>query len=75
MRGSTVTHLERNQGISAATNAALASCRGEFVAFLDHDDVLASDALLRTVQALTADPELDVVYSDSDKLTAARLPR
>ncbi len=65
-----VTHLERNQGISAATNAALARASGEFVAFLDHDDVLPSDALLRVVQALTSDPELDVVYSDSDKLTA-----
>lgn len=64
-----VTYLDRNEGISAATNAALAGARGEFVAFLDHDDVLPSDALLRTVQALTADPELDVVYSDSDKLT------
>jgi GT2 family glycosyltransferase len=64
-----VTYLDENRGISAATNAALAGARGEFVAFLDHDDLLPSDALLRTVQALTADPELDVVYSDSDKLT------
>ena len=30
----------------------------------------ASDALLRVAQALGDDPELDVVYSDSDKLTA-----
>ncbi len=44
-------------------------CGGEFVGFLDHDDTLTPDALLRVVQALTADPELDVVYSDSDKLT------
>jgi GT2 family glycosyltransferase len=59
-----------NRGISAATNAALAMCEGEFVGFLDHDDKLTPDALLRVAQALTADPELDVVYSDSDKLTA-----
>jgi glycosyltransferase involved in cell wall biosynthesis len=58
-----------NRGISAATNAALAMCSGEFVGFLDHDDELTPDALLRVVQALVADPELDVVYSDSDKLT------
>jgi glycosyltransferase involved in cell wall biosynthesis len=58
-----------NRGISAATNAALAMCGGEFVGFLDHDDELTPDALLRVVQALVADPELDVVYSDSDKLT------
>jgi glycosyltransferase involved in cell wall biosynthesis len=59
-----------NRGISAATNAALAMCEGEFVGFLDHDDKLTSDALLRVAQALSADPGLDVVYSDSDKLTA-----
>jgi glycosyltransferase involved in cell wall biosynthesis len=59
-----------NGGISAATNAALAMCSGEFVGFLDHDDTLTPDALLRVAQALTADPTLDVVYSDSDKLTA-----
>jgi glycosyltransferase involved in cell wall biosynthesis len=59
-----------NGGISAATNAALEMCEGEFVGFLDHDDTLTADALLRVAQALTADPDLDVVYSDSDKLTA-----
>jgi GT2 family glycosyltransferase len=65
-----VTYLERNRGIAAASNAALALAGGDFVAFLDHDDVLPSDALLRVTQALGDDPELDVVYSDSDKLTA-----
>ncbi len=60
---------EHNAGIAATTNAALELCSGQFVAFLDHDDVLAPDALLRVAQALAEDPELDVVYSDSDKLT------
>lgn len=59
-----------NRGISAATNAALAICSGEFVGFLDHDDKLTPDALLRVAQALATDPQPDVVYSDSDKLTA-----
>jgi len=59
-----------NRGIAAASNAALALCGGEYVGFLDHDDELTPDALLRVAQALTAEPDLDVVYSDSDKLTA-----
>jgi O-antigen biosynthesis protein len=61
--------VEQNRGISAATNEALAMCSGEFVGFLDHDDEMTPDALLRVAQALVADPSLDVVYSDSDKLT------
>jgi O-antigen biosynthesis protein len=61
--------LRQNVGISAATNAGLELCEGEFVGFLDHDDTLTPDALLRVAQALAADPELDVVYTDSDKLT------
>ncbi|HEX3735387.1 MAG TPA: glycosyltransferase [Solirubrobacterales bacterium] len=59
----------RNAGISAASNDGLALCSGEFVGFLDHDDTLTDDALLRVAQVLTADPGLDVVYTDSDKLT------
>ncbi len=61
--------LPENQGISTSSNEGLAMCHGEFVGFLDHDDTLTPDALLRVAQALAADPELDVVYSDSDKLT------
>lgn len=61
--------LRENVGISAASNEGLAMCTGEFVGFLDHDDTLTDDALLRMAQVLSADPDLDVVYSDSDKLT------
>src|SRR5215204_1778291 len=62
-------YLDGNRGISAATNAALELCSGEYLGFLDHDDTLTPDALLRVVEVLGADPGLDVVYSDSDKLT------
>jgi hypothetical protein len=49
-----VTRLEKNGGISANTTAALALATGEFVLMLDHDDLLAPDALFEVVAALTA---------------------
>ncbi len=63
-----VAFLGRNSGISGATNAALYLSTGEFVAMLDHDDELTPDALFEIVKALNDDPELDVIYSDEDKL-------
>ena len=62
-----------NSGISAATNEALAMANGEFVCFLDHDDLLTSDALEEIVDKLQEG--FDVVYSDEDKLedTSGRL--
>jgi GT2 family glycosyltransferase len=64
-----VMHRAVNGHIAAASNDALALAAGEFVALLDHDDELAPDALAEVVRALNAAPDVDVVYSDEDKLS------
>ena len=47
-----VIFCSQNRGISAATNAALDIANGEFIALLDHDDELASNALYEVAQHL-----------------------
>ncbi|MFC0203438.1 glycosyltransferase [Novosphingobium soli] len=63
-----VTALAANGGISAATNAAAALASGEVLLFMDQDDCLAPDCLAEFALAFAADPQLDMVYSDSDKI-------
>ncbi|PYM08627.1 MAG: hypothetical protein DMF15_08200 [Verrucomicrobia bacterium] len=58
--------LSSSKGISAAANEALEMTRGEFVCFLDHDDLLAPEALQAMYDKLSQG--FDVVYSDEDKL-------
>ena len=65
-----LTRHERARGISGATNAALALAKGEFVALVDHDDVIADDALEAFAQVLADDPMLDMIYSDEDRISA-----
>lgn len=61
--------LDANKGISGNTNAALALATGEWIGLLDHDDLLAPDALYETVKAMNAHPEAEAFYSDEDKVS------
>jgi GT2 family glycosyltransferase len=65
-----ICYRRENGHISAASNSALALAKGEFVALLDHDDLLPEHALYLVAQAVTADPELDLIFSDEDKIDA-----
>jgi GT2 family glycosyltransferase len=62
--------LETNRHVSQASNEALSSATGDYVALLDHDDELAPEALAEVVRALNSNPDADVIYSDEDKLDA-----
>lgn len=60
------TVIEQNEGISANSNASLKLATGEFIALLDHDDVLAPSALFEIVKFLNENPDHDFLYSDKD---------
>ena len=64
---------QEHGGISSALNAGLARARGDWIALLDHDDLLEPDALFRATELLQNDREADVIYSDEDKIVDGKL--
>lgn len=64
-----VIYRERNGHISVATNDGIAIATGDFIVFMDCDDVIEPDALYHFAKKLEENPELDFIYSDEDKIT------
>ncbi|MEN9460780.1 MAG: hypothetical protein RIS84_800 [Pseudomonadota bacterium] len=63
-----VTYRAENGHISAATNSALHLVTGEFIAFVDHDDLLPLHALFWVAQDIIEHPDGMLWYSDEDKI-------
>jgi GT2 family glycosyltransferase len=62
-----VERLPKNLGIAENTNRALAIARGDFIACIDHDDLLAPFALYELARASREFPETEIFYSDEDR--------
>ncbi len=60
-----VIRRKRNHGLAAARNRAVDRAHGEFVAFLDADDVWLPDRLTKTVAALRAHQTATLAFSDA----------
>lgn len=65
-----IVRRAENGHISEATNSALALAGGEFVALMDHDDLLPPHALYMVAEELAAHPETDLIYTDEDQIDA-----
>jgi GT2 family glycosyltransferase/glycosyltransferase involved in cell wall biosynthesis len=63
-----IRRLAKNLGISGASNKAVEMASGEFVAMLDNDDLITPDCLMEIVRAVLQNPEIDVIYTDEDKI-------
>lgn len=60
-----------NGHISAASNSALELAEGEWCALLDHDDMLADNALALVAEEINRSPDAGLIYSDEDKIDAS----
>lgn len=60
--------LNENKGIAENTNAAIEMATGDYIALLDHDDILADYALYEVVYAINKFPNSEFLYSDEDKI-------
>ena len=63
-----VIYRKENGHISACSNSALKIAKGEYIALVDDDDLLAPDALSEVVKALNINKKFDLIYSDEDKI-------
>ena len=63
-----IVFREQNGHISAASNSALEVATGEWLALLDHDDLLAEHALFWVADAINHRPDARLIYSDEDKI-------
>lgn len=64
-----VIYTKEKMQISENTNCAMQIATGDFIAFADHDDLLAPNALYENVLAMNHEPDIDAIYSDEDKTT------
>jgi GT2 family glycosyltransferase/2-polyprenyl-3-methyl-5-hydroxy-6-metoxy-1,4-benzoquinol methylase len=63
-----VVFREQNGHISAASNSALSLVEAEYVALMDHDDLLTPDALYWVAKTIQQNPDVQLIYSDEDKM-------
>lgn len=64
-----IKYRKKNGHISHCTNDGIAMSEGEYIGFLDCDDILAEYAIYEIVQLLNENPKLDFIYSDEDLIS------
>lgn len=63
--GSKICYIyQENQGDAAARNTGIRAAKGEFIAFLDHDDLWLPDKLSIQMDAFSKNKEIGLVYTD-----------
>lgn len=64
-----VKFRKSNGHISTATNSAFELAKGEWIALIDHDDILRPHALAEVAREIISHPKAEIIYSDEDKIS------
>lgn len=64
-----IVQLKENRGIAGNTNAGIRAATGDYVGFLNQDDILEPDALFHYALAIENEPEADLIYCDEDSFS------
>ena len=59
-----IYHYQENKGLGVSRNEALRLSRGDYIAFIDHDDIWMPEKLELQLNALNKDPIIPLVYTD-----------
>ena len=57
------------RGVSEARNEGVRRARGEYIAFLDHDDLWEPSKLRRQVEIMESNPEAGLVFTQAQEVT------
>lgn len=65
-----ISRNKENKGISESTNIACSLASGDFLAFVDNDDLLTPDAFGENIIEINKHSDADIIYSDDDKVSS-----
>ncbi len=67
--------LNENKGIAGNTNAALEMATGDYIALVDHDDLIPPFCLYQITKAINENEEVEFIYTDEDKISGDSMKR